>query len=230
MTERHWGTDKDRDRDGDTHTEAVRQRGRKKKTYRDRDGDIVSESHLGRRRELGGRERGSREEKVSNDDFGHFQSCSLAMKEKDTSLSLKSKGNRPTWRFIVWYLARSATHPTSQNYPLVTEAVHSKAISAPPGSIKPAAITALEIIQTHRSLHCLISYLLTPGSRECMCGYRPCLGAQRHSNFSPPGDRTFDLSLGSRARYHWATIPILFNTTLDTPPPQSLKQAYSIVA
>ena len=75
----------------------------------------------------------------------------------------KCEGKR--WRFMAWYLARSATHPTTQ-LPLWSQDLFIHyVISRPPGTYSPPTITALEIIQTHRSLHCPARYPLSPGSR-----------------------------------------------------------------
>ena len=50
--------------------------------------------------------------------FKHTTTFAPSMKRRYTCIRERS-------RFIVWYLARTAIRPTSHNYPLVTEPVHS---------------------------------------------------------------------------------------------------------
>ena len=55
------------------------------------------------------------------------------------------------WRFIVWYLARSATGPTLHNNPLVTGPVHK--LSQHPGEhTARLPFPAHRTIQTHKPL------------------------------------------------------------------------------
>ena len=108
------------------------------------------------------------------------------------------------------YLARRATHPPSHNYPLVTGPVHSQAFSIAREAYSSAAISGAQNYSNTQAFTVLpgTHLLLGRESAECTCGQSALpRSTTSERNSAQPGDRTRDLSLVSRVRYHWVTMP-----------------------
>ena len=70
------------------------------------------------------------------------------------------------------------------------------------GSIQPGCRFRRTELFKHTGLHCPTRYHSLLGRESARVSKVPFLGAQRRSIFSEAGDRTCDLSLVRRARYH----------------------------
>ena len=78
------------------------------------------------------------------------------------------------------------------------------------GAYRPAAIFGARNYSSTQAFTVLSGTHSLLGRESARVSKVPCLGAHRRSIFSPAGDRTRDLSLVRRARYHWATTPHLY--------------------
>ena len=89
------------------------------------------------------------------------------------------------YRFIVWYLARSAICPTSHKYSLVTGPVPSSVISTPRGAYSLAATFGAQNYSNTLAFTVLPGTHLFLGRQSARVGKVPCLGAQRRSIIQP---------------------------------------------
>ena len=141
---------------------------------------------------------------------GAHRTACLYNQSPECKASIHAKQQQQRWRcrFIVWYLARSATRANFTQLPPGHRTCSFISHLNSPESIQPGChFSAHRTIQTHKPS---LSYQVPTYSlgRESACVSNvPCLRAQRRSIFSVAGDRTGDLSLVHHARYHWAMTP-----------------------